>query len=90
MPAELHIPLLAFLPDALANRYAAAPRAGHAASQIFPATLTWMGYDPATVEARYDNDLTGAPARYVRFDRDVVPLRTGGEIGIAVADAIPR
>ena len=90
VPAELHIPLLAFLPDALANRYAAAPRAGHAASQIFPATLTWMGYDPATVEARYDNDLSGAPARYVRFDRDVVPLRTGGEIGIAVADAIPR
>ena len=90
VPAELHIPLVAFLPDRLAERYAATPRSGHAASQILPATLVWMGYDPAEVQRRYDNDLTRPTARYVRFDRDVVPLRAGGEIGIATAPAIPR
>jgi hypothetical protein len=90
VPAELHIPLLAFLPDALAAPYAGAPRAGHAASQIFPATLVWMGYDRAAVERRYDNDLTGLPARYVRFDRNVVPLHSGDAIGIAITRAIPQ
>jgi hypothetical protein len=90
VPAELHIPLVAFLPDRLAERYAAAPRSGHAASQIFPATLVWMGYDPAQVQRRYDHDLTRPTARYVRFDRDVVPLRAGDRIGIATAPAIPR
>ena len=90
MPAELQIPLVAFLPDRLAERYAAAPRSGHAASQILPATLIWMGYDPAQAQSRYDNDLTRPTARYVRFDRDVVPLHTGDAIGIATAPAIPR
>jgi hypothetical protein len=89
VPAELHVPLLAFLPDSLAESYAAAPRQGHAASQIFPATLIWMGYDSDTVQRRYDNDLTRAPARYVRFDRDVVPLRSGDPVGVAVARTFP-
>lgn len=83
--AEFAVPLLAFLPDRLAARYAAAPREGHAASQIFPATLIWMGYDPQAVEQRYDNDLDLPPARYVRFDRNVVPLRPGEPIGVEVA-----
>jgi hypothetical protein len=90
VPAELHVPLLAFLPERLAAPYANAPHAGHAASQVFPATLIWMGYDPRTVQDRYDNDLARAPARYVRFDRDVVPLRSGGTIGVVIAAAIPR
>ena len=90
VPAELHVPLLAFLPERLAAPYANAPHAGHAASQIFPATLIWMGYDPTKVQRRYDNDFARAPARYVRFDRDAVPLRAGGTIGVAVAAAIPR
>jgi hypothetical protein len=90
VPAELHVPLVGFLPDRLAERYAATPRSGHAASQILPATLIWMGYDPGEVQLRYDNDLTRPTARYVRFDRDVVPLRAGDTIGIATAPAIPR
>ena len=89
VPAELEIPLLAFLPDALAARYAAAPRSGHSASQAFPATLIWMGYDAAAVQRQYDNDLSRAPARYVRFDRDVVPLHSGDAIGVAVTDRFP-
>lgn len=89
VPAELHVPLLAFLPDRLAAAYADAPRAGHAASQIFPATLAWMGYDAAAAQQQYDNDLGALPARYVRFDRDVVPLRAGDPVGVVVEAAFP-
>lgn len=89
VPAELHVPLLAFLPDRLAAPYAAAPRSGHAASQLFPATLIWMGYDSEAVQRQYDNDLSRAPARYVRFDRNVVPLRSGDPVGVAVARTFP-
>ena len=89
VPAELHVPLLAFLPDRLAAAYAAAPLEKHSASQVFPATLTWMGYDRAAVEPRYDRDLGALPKAYVRFARDVVPLRTGGQIGISVEREFP-
>lgn len=89
-PTELHIPLLAFLPDGLVATYDGAPRSGHAASQIFPATLIWMGYDRDKVQRQYDNDLNGLPARYVRFDRKVVPLRFGDPIDLAVSNTLPR
>ena len=89
VPAELHVPLLAFLPERLAEAYAQAPRAGHSASQIFPATLIWMGYDRAAVQGRYDRDLTRPPARYVRFDRNVVPLRSGDAIDVSVSSGFP-
>jgi hypothetical protein len=89
VPAELHVPLVAFLPERLASLYAGAPRAGHSASQIFPATLGWMGYDRAAVQRRYDNDLDSLPAAYVRFDRDVVPLRKGDPAGVIVEDGFP-
>jgi len=74
---EFRIPLLAFLPARLARRYARAPASGHAASQIFPATLIWMGYDAKAVQQAYDNDLTQATARRVWFGRKVVPLYPG-------------
>jgi hypothetical protein len=89
VPAELQVPLVAFLPERLAATYADAPRLGHAASQIFPATLTWMGYDAATVQRQYDNDLSAMPARYVRFDRDVVPLRASDPAGVIVEAGFP-
>lgn len=89
VPAELHVPLLAFLPDRLAAGYAGAPRSGHAASQIFPATLAWMGYDAGAAQRRYDNDLGALPARYVRFDRDVVPLNPGDPAGVVVEAGFP-
>lgn len=86
---EFVVPLLAFLPERLRAQYAQAPRAGHATSQIFPATLIWMGYDPAAVQRRYDNDLGASTARYVQFDRDVVPLSPGDAIGIRVDAPFP-
>jgi hypothetical protein len=89
VPAELHIPLLAFLPERLAAPYAGAPRSGHDASQIFPSTLIWMGYDPDAVQRRYDNDLARPPARYVRFDRNVVPLHDGDAIDVSVTSRFP-
>lgn len=88
--SELHVPLIVFLPDRLAARYRGAKKSEHSASQIFPATLTWMGYDAAAVERRYDNDLSGAPARYVHFDRNVVPLHSEDPIGVRVGDIFPR
>lgn len=89
VPAELHVPLVLFLPERLAEHYADAPHAGHSASQIFPATLTWMGYDRGEVQRRYDNDLDRLPAAYVRFDRDVIPLRKGDAAGVIVEAGFP-
>jgi len=84
---EFRVPLLAFLPAAQSARYAEAPRSGHSASQIFPATLIWMGYDRAAVAARYDRDLDQPTARYVWFGRTVIP--TGAEVAVDVT-AGPR
>ncbi len=87
---ELQVPLVAFLPDRLATRYAKASASGHAASQLFPAALIWMGYDPEAAQQRYDNDLSRAPAAYVQFDRNVVPLHSGDPIGVSVSRNFPR
>lgn len=81
-PDEFRVPLLAFLPPRVAARYPAAPRAGHSVSQVFAASLIWMGYDPAAVTARYDRDLAQPTARFVWFGRTVIP--TGGEAAIDV------
>ena len=86
---EFRVPLRAFLPDALAARYAAAPRSGHSTSQIFPATLGWMGYDRAAVQARYDRDLDGPTLRYVWFGRSVIPAGTGSEVSVSAGPDFP-
>jgi len=86
---EFRVPLLAFLPARFAEAYAEAPRGGHSASQILPATLGWMGYDKAVVAARYDNDLTQPSARYVWFGRAVIPLRAGDEVEVHAAKRFP-
>lgn len=88
-PEEFHVPLLAFLPQQLARRYPAAGATRHAASQIFPATLIWMGYDAQAVQGRYDHDLSRPPVRYVWFDRNVVPLGSGDPIGVTLASSFP-
>ncbi len=46
---EFRIPLLAFLPDHLAGRYDGPPASGRSASQIFAATLIWMGFEAEAV-----------------------------------------
>jgi hypothetical protein len=89
VPSEYQIPLLAFVPDAQRARLAAAPKTGHAASQVFPTLLEWMGYDASTVQQKYDTDLTGEPVRYVRFGRDVVPLNLGGTADVTVSGKFP-
>jgi hypothetical protein len=89
VPAEFHIPLLAFVPDGLRARFAAAPATGHSASQVFPTLLEWMGYDAAAVQQRYDNDLAGAPLRYVRFGRDAFPLKAGDSADVTVSYKFP-
>ena len=86
---EFRVPLLAFLSDPLAARYAAAPRHGHSASQILPATLIWMGYDAAPVTARYDRDLVQPTARYVWFGRTVIPTGAETAIDVTVGPAFP-
>ncbi len=86
---EFRVPLLAFLPEPLAARYAAAPRAGHSTSQIFPATLGWMGYDRAAVQARYDRDLDAPTARYVWFGRGVIPSGARGEVSVTAGSDFP-
>ncbi|WP_447760955.1 sulfatase-like hydrolase/transferase [Sphingopyxis panaciterrae] len=86
---EFRIPLLAFLPDGLAQRYAGAKRGGHSASQIFPATLGWMGYDHAQVAARYDNDLTQPTARYVWFGRAVIPMGSDTKVSVVAGADFP-
>ena len=86
---EFRIPLLAFLPDGAAARYAAAPKSGHSASQIFPAMLGWMGYDRAAAAARYDRDLDRPTARYVWFGRTVVPMSAGGKVELTAGPAFP-
>lgn len=86
---EFRVPLLAFLPDALAARYADAPRAGHSTSQIFPATLGWMGYDRAAVQARYDRDLDAPTARYVWFGRGVIPTGDDGAVSVTAGPDFP-
>jgi len=89
MADEFRVPLLAFLPARFADHYAEAPRDGHSASQILPATLGWMGYDSAAVAARYDNDLTRPTARYVWFGRAVIPIATGGEVDVHAGSSFP-
>ncbi len=86
---EFRVPLLAFLPDTLAARYAAAPASGHSASQILPATLIWMGYDAAAVTARYDRDLDQPTARYVWFGRTVIPTGAERAVDVTAGAAFP-
>lgn len=80
---EFRIPLLAFVPDGLARRYARTPISGHVASQIFPATLIWMGYAPEAAQSAYDSDLTQATARRIRLGRRVVPLNPGDLVDVS-------
>ena len=52
------LPLHPSLPERLAKVYATAPRQGHAASQIFPATLVWTGF--MNTETGWLNQILGS------------------------------
>lgn len=87
--AEFSIPLIAFLPSDRAATYAGAPKQGRSASQIFPATLQWMGYDSAYAQARHDRDLHHPTARYVWLGRSVLPTRSGEPINLHRESGFP-
>lgn len=89
VPAEFQIPLLAFAPANEQARLASGPRQGHSASQVFPTLLEWMGYDAASVQRRYDNDLAGEPLRYVRFGRDAFPISKGDKADVMIWPKFP-
>ena len=79
---EFAVPLLAFLPQPLAANYRPQDGSGYSASQIFPSTLAWMGYDKPGVTETYDNTLEQPTKRFVWFGRAVIPLRTGDRIEV--------
>lgn len=86
---EFRIPLLAFLPPDLQARYDNRAIGERSVSQLFPATLGWMGYDRAAVDQAYDNDLDQIPARYVWFGRNVIPMTRGDTIEVTAGSAFP-
>lgn len=81
--AEFAIPLLAFLPTAISAEFPARPRAHRSASQIFPSTLAWMGYDKTMVTSTYDNILNQPTKKHIWFGRAVIPLRPGDRINVS-------
>ncbi|MBV1917183.1 MAG: sulfatase-like hydrolase/transferase [Sphingomonadaceae bacterium] len=86
---EFRIPLVAFLPDRLSRSFGETNPGKTSASQIFPSTLVWMGYDEKTVSASYDNPLWHPTARFVIFGRNVVPVGADDAIEVTVSDAFP-
>ena len=86
---EFLVPLVAFLPKRFSRNYEGGDHFVRSASQIFPATLIWMGYDSDAVQQKYDRDLNLPTARYVRFERNVIPLSSNDEIGIRLDVPLP-
>ncbi len=79
---EFAVPLLAFLPPSVAENFPVPVKSGYSASQIFPSTLAWMGYDLSTVTKAYDNSLARPTKKFVWFGRAVIPLRSGDRIDV--------
>ena len=89
--SEFAIPLLAFLPQAHAEQYPEKNISGnrYSASQIFPSTLTWMGYDRDAVTENYDNTLAQPTKKFVWFGRSVIPIRDGDAIRVSMSNSSP-
>lgn len=87
--AEFSVPLIAFLPPSTQESFTVAPPGGRSQSQLFPTTLSLMGYDTAYAIKRYDNILTAPTARYVWFGRGVVPVKDGGTIDVQSGTRFP-
>ncbi|WP_417612006.1 sulfatase-like hydrolase/transferase [Parasphingorhabdus sp.] len=79
---EFAVPLLVFLPPNLAERYVVEDENRYSASQIFPSTLTWMGYDRSQATEKYDNTLKRQTKKFIWFGRGVTPLRPGDRIAV--------
>lgn len=83
--AEFSIPLIAFLPAIVADEFPASTASNRSASQIFPSTLAWMGYDPQSAAQKYDNILAEPSNKYVWFGRAVTPLNDGDKVEVHVS-----
>jgi len=86
---EFSVPLMAFLPGRLADQAQAGNSAHSSASQVFPSTLIWMGYDEEAVIARYDNPLGQGTARSVTFGRKIIPTVAGEAIELRTWNGFP-
>lgn len=84
--SEFAVPLVAFLPATREAAYRTGDTAGRSASQIFPSTLAWMGYDRSAATAAYDNTLARPTRKFVWFGRAVIPLRPGDRIQVTASD----
>ncbi|WP_430429045.1 sulfatase-like hydrolase/transferase [Parasphingorhabdus sp.] len=82
---EFSIPLIAFLPEYIAREFPASITSNRSASQIFPSTLAWMGYDPQAAAQKYGNILAKPSDKYVWFGRAVTPLNDGDRIEVHVS-----
>ena len=87
--SEFAVPLLAFLPQAYADRYPETGTSDTSTSQIFPSTLEWMGYDRDAVAGKYDNTLEQSTKKFVWFGRSVIPLRAGDQIRVGMSNISP-
>ncbi len=86
--AEFSVPLVAFLPPEVAESYKTG-NGGRSLSQLFPTTLTLMGYNADYAKEKYDNILSTPTARYVWFGRGVVPVKDGGTIDVQTGQDFP-
>lgn len=87
--AEFSVPLIAFLPAEIQGDYAAPKPTRRSHSQLFPTTLTLMGYNPAFATETYDTILSAPTDRYVWFGRGVVPVKDGGTIDLHGGTTFP-
>lgn len=83
--AEYEVPFVTFLPEAIRGRYIHHLKAGRSASQIFPATLIWMGFERTAVEQSYDFDLNRSSARPLRFGRAIIPVAPDAAVDVRPA-----
>lgn len=89
VPAEFSVPLIAFLPTDIQQNHRMQKPGGRSLSQLFPSTLTLMGYDTSYAVENYDNILNLPTARYVWFGRGVVPVKDGGTIDVQSGEQFP-
>jgi hypothetical protein len=85
---EFKIPMIAFVPEQN-QQLLRAKAVTRSASQIFPTTLEWMGYDKEEVAREFDNTLESAPKEFIWFGKAVVPSVNGGTVDLHVGKGFP-
>jgi glucan phosphoethanolaminetransferase (alkaline phosphatase superfamily) len=78
-PIEFSVPLIAILPQGIRERYKILSVGPRSHSQIFPTSLSLMGYSNLVSDG-YDNDLLSSSKRIIWFGRTIVPIEHGSPI----------